>query len=187
MGVPSSYDSKTPVPLVIAHHGWTGSASGEESADGLKSQASKSGFISVYPQGMADNTHSGSWASWNCVGSTASPGKAGPTCTSSFPSYCYTSCRGCTDNPQCWWTTCDDDVTKSGSGKSGVTGFVPSLYDTLEEQLCIDTSREYATGISNGGMMTFQLGASMGPRLAAIVPICGSFQKGFNEAPSQGV
>jgi len=57
----------------------------------------------------------------------------------------------------------------------------------LEEQLCIDTTREYATGISNGGMMTFQLGASMGTRLAAIVPIAGSFHAGFNEAPTGGV
>lgn len=35
--------------------------------------------------------------------------------------------------------------------------------------------------------MAFQLGASMGTRLAAIVPIAGSFHNGFNEAPSGGV
>lgn len=35
--------------------------------------------------------------------------------------------------------------------------------------------------------MTFQLGASMGTRLAAIVPIAGSFHYGFNEAPNGGV
>lgn len=185
--VPSWYDASTATPLVLAHHGWGGSDSQEEAADGLQAQAEEHGFIAVYPQGMADNANYGSWGSWNCVGSTESPGKGGATCAQSFPSYCYTSCKTCSDDPQCWWTTCDDDVTPSGSGKENVNGFIPSLYDTLESQLCIDTSREYATGMSNGGMMTFQLGASMGSRLAAVVPICGSFHKGFNEAPSDGV
>mmetsp|Transcript_29909 Transcript_29909/g.79931 ORF Transcript_29909/g.79931 Transcript_29909/m.79931 type:complete len:137 (+) Transcript_29909:82-492(+) len=33
---------------------------------------------------------------------------------------------------------------------------------------------EFATGQSNGGMMTYQLGASLSHRLAAIAPISGS-------------
>jgi len=37
------------------------------------------------------------------------------------------------------------------------------------------------------GMMTFQLGATLGSRLAGVVPICGSFHKGFNQAPNQVV
>lgn len=185
--VPSNYNPNTPMPIIIDHHGWTGSAAGEESGSGVKSQCSANGCIAVYPQGMADNKNFGSWASWNCVGTTDSPGPAGPTCASTHPTYCYTSCGTCKDTPQCYWTTCDNDVTSSGTGKSGVNGFIPSLYNTLESQMCIDTTREYATGMSNGGMMTFQLGASMGTRLAAIVPICGSFHNGFNEAPNGGV
>ena len=39
-----------------------------------------------------------------------------------------------------------------------VGGFIPGLYNTLESQLCIDTTREYAAGESNGGIMTYQLG-----------------------------
>ena len=33
---------------------------------------------------------------------------------------------------------------------------------------------EFATGQSNGGMMTYQLGASLSNRLAAVAPISGS-------------
>ena len=101
----------------------------------------------------------GPWYSWNAVGTTQSPGPGGYTCTTkaNYPEYCYTSCDGCgKHNPQCDWTTCEETgPTPTGTGLSNVGGFIPSLYDTLESQLCVDTSREYASGESNGGMMTY--------------------------------
>jgi len=78
-------------------------------------------------------------------------------------------------------------VTPTGTGRTSVDGFIPSLYDTLEEQLCIDTTREFAAGESNGGMMTYQLGVDLAKRLAAIAPQFGSFPRGFNLAPTDGV
>merc|ERR1719440_528576 len=138
---------------------------------------------------MNDNSHGGGpWYSWNAVGTTQSPGPAGATCTqaANAPSYCYQSCP-CRDSPQCDWTTCDEVVTPTGTGRTNVGGFIPSLYDTLEEQLCIDTTREFAAGESNGGMMTYQLGVDLGARLAAIAPQFGSFHRGFNMVPSVGV
>lgn len=212
--VPSNYNPNTPMPLVTQHHGWGLSAKSEERGSGISIYAEEYGYIAVYPQGSDDNTHSGGpWYSWNAVGSTQSPGPNGPTCTeaASYPSYCYTSCASsskdeeignhtqshapppkpsegtCQDSPQCWWTTCHDEVTPSGTGTSQVNGFVPSLYDTLEAQLCIDTTREFAAGESNGGMMTYQLGVDMASRLAAIVPEFGSFHEGFALSPSSSV
>jgi len=166
------------------------SAQGEETGAGITLFAESKGFISVTPQGMNDNSHyGGSWYSWNAVGSTQSPGPAGPTCTSAAnaPTYCYNSCAPCRDTPQCDWTTCDETVTRTGTGRSNVGGFIPGLYDTLESQLCIDTTREYAAGESNGGMMTYQLGVDLASRLAAIAPQFGSFHKGFAMAPLVGV
>lgn len=75
-------------------------------------------------------------------------------------------------------------MTPSGVGTSHVTGFLPKLYDHLLEKFCIDEGRLYASGKSNGGMATYQLGVSMAERLAAIVPIAGSFQRGFAQAPT---
>lgn len=77
-------------------------------------------------------------------------------------------------------------MTATGIG-TDLTGFIPGLYDQLESDLCIDTTREFATGMSNGGMMTYQLGASLGTRLAAVVPVAGSFHNGFAQAPTMGV
>jgi len=85
------------------------------------------------------------------------------------------------------WTTCDETVTPTGTGTKDVGGFIPGLLDTLEDQLCIDTTREYAAGESNGGIQTYQLGVDLASRLAAIVPQFGSFHRGWNLSPSVGV
>lgn len=187
--VPKSYHKNTPMPLILQHPGWGMTAKQEQTGCGITLYAEKKGFISVTPQGGDDNNNYGSWYSWNAVGSTQSPGPAGPTCTSaaSAPSYCYDSCKPCGDKPQCDWTTCHDTVTPTGTGRTQVVGFIPALYDTLEKQLCIDTTREFAAGESNGGMMTYQLGVDLSSRLAAIAPQFGSFMRGFNLAPSVGV
>jgi poly(3-hydroxybutyrate) depolymerase len=188
--VPKNYNKDLPTPLVLQHPGWGMDAKSEEKGAGITDFADSKGFISVTPQGMNDNNnYGGPWYSWNAVGSTQSPGPAGATCTSAanYPSYCYTSCKPCTDKPQCSWTTCDNTVTPTGTGTKHVTGFIPSLYDTLEEQLCIDTTREYAAGESNGGMMCYQLGVDLASRLAAIAPQFGSFHRGFAMAPTEGL
>ena len=70
--------------------------------------------------------------------------------------------------------TCYDEGTPSGTGFSNVNGFVPSLYDTLGPQLCIDTTREFAAGESSGGMMTYQLGVDMASHLAVATSPCVS-------------
>jgi polyhydroxybutyrate depolymerase len=187
--VPKSYNKNTPMPVIVHHPGWGMSASQEEKGAGITLYADSKGFISVTAQGGNDNSHSGGpWYSWNAVGSTQSPGKAGATCTSyaGTSQYCYSSCA-CKDSPQCDWTTCYDTVTPTGTGTSSVIGFIPSLFDSLEGQLCIDTTREYASGESNGGMMTYQLGVDMHQRLAAISPEFGSFHKGFSMSPATGV
>jgi hypothetical protein len=51
-------------------------------------------------------------------------------------------------------------------------------------QLCIDVTREYATGQSNGAMYTFWLGSVLSERLAAVAPISGSYQNGYIRAPT---
>jgi polyhydroxybutyrate depolymerase len=47
------------------------------------------------------------------------------------------------------------------------------LLDTLEADLCVDTSRVYATGLSNGAMMSSTVACVHSERIAAIAPIAG--------------
>jgi polyhydroxybutyrate depolymerase len=186
--VPSGYTSNTAVPLIISHHGWGGSGKQDMSGGGLASTGGN--YIAVFPNGYADNSNVGSWGSWNCVGATQSPGTQGQTCLSTADpqnTYCYTSCNGCSGASGCDWTTCTEDITPTGVGNTNVNGFIPQLYDYMEENFCIDTTREYAAGFSNGGMFTYQSGASQSSRLAAIAPVAGSFHNGFNQVPTVGV
>ncbi len=50
-------------------------------------------------------------------------------------------------------------------------GFMRALIDKLVQTYPVDTARIYATGMSNGGMMTHRLGIELSDRLAAIAPV----------------
>jgi polyhydroxybutyrate depolymerase len=53
-------------------------------------------------------------------------------------------------------------------------GFIDSLLNTLTNQYAIDTNRIYATGISNGGFMSYRLACELSDRIAAIAPVASS-------------
>jgi polyhydroxybutyrate depolymerase len=51
--------------------------------------------------------------------------------------------------------------------------YVGAVLDQVEADRCIDTSRVYATGLSNGAMMSSAVACAMADRIAAIAPIAG--------------
>jgi polyhydroxybutyrate depolymerase len=51
--------------------------------------------------------------------------------------------------------------------------FMNALLDTLEAQFCVDRSRVYATGLSDGAIMTSLLACTMADRFAAFAPVAG--------------
>jgi len=53
-------------------------------------------------------------------------------------------------------------------------GFIRALIEKLQKELKIDPRRIYATGISNGGMMSYRLGAELSDIIAGIAPVAGS-------------
>jgi len=53
-------------------------------------------------------------------------------------------------------------------------GFISALIDTLRGRVNIDTSRIYATGMSNGGFMAYRLACELSDRIAAIAPVAAS-------------
>ena len=50
-------------------------------------------------------------------------------------------------------------------------GFLSALIDSLHKSHGIDRERVYATGMSNGGFMSFRLGIELGAKIAAIAPV----------------
>ncbi|TVP49105.1 MAG: hypothetical protein EA350_02415, partial [Gemmatimonadales bacterium] len=53
-------------------------------------------------------------------------------------------------------------------------GFVEALLDDLSARIALDPDRVYATGHSNGGMITYRLAEEIPHRLAAVAPVGGA-------------
>jgi len=51
--------------------------------------------------------------------------------------------------------------------------FISDLLDHLEATLCVDTSRVFSTGISNGAQMSSLLGCRLAGRITAVAPVEG--------------
>lgn len=56
-------------------------------------------------------------------------------------------------------------------------GFLSALIDHLRATYGIDATRVYATGISNGGFMSYRLGLELSAKVAAIAPVTANLQK----------
>lgn len=52
--------------------------------------------------------------------------------------------------------------------------FTAAMLDDLQGGLNIDPRRVFATGMSNGGMMTYRLASELSDRIAAIAPVAGA-------------
>jgi polyhydroxybutyrate depolymerase len=52
-------------------------------------------------------------------------------------------------------------------------GFTRAILDDVEGDLCIDRTRIYAMGFSNGGMFVSTLACALGERIAAVAPVAG--------------
>lgn len=53
-------------------------------------------------------------------------------------------------------------------------GFVAAMLDELSRRFCIDPSRVYATGFSNGGFISHRLACELADRITAIAPVAGT-------------
>jgi polyhydroxybutyrate depolymerase len=62
------------------------------------------------------------------------------------------------------------------AGAANDVQFISDLLDQLEAGLCVDQSRIYATGVSNGGGMTARIGCELSGRIAAIAPVAGGYR-----------
>ena len=170
--LPATYDPNVPTSLVLAFHGYTDSAGGMESGTGLSDHANKYGYVVVYPHATHFLGNSGYITSWNDLTCNASPGLEGPICSENATKYTFPTDCGSNVSKECNWCTCNDDL-----------GYVKQMLDELEQNLCIDLNRVYATGMSNGGMFVHRLGCDMADHFAAIAPVSGTLARGFNCAP----
>jgi poly(3-hydroxybutyrate) depolymerase len=188
--VPSGYEPGTAYPLVMLFHGWGGDENEFLADSNVTLLADQRGYIVVAPRGLGSTPPDSSRNSWSFRGSTT--GLAGPSddvgphapetlpkavCDSArTPNYTYPSCRTVARNT-CAWTQCQaDDVA-----------FTITLLTEIESRLCVDTSRVFASGGSNGGMFAWELGqnARSAPIFRAIAPLIGLPHVGYLDTPGK--
>lgn len=63
------------------------------------------------------------------------------------------------------------------SSRPDDVGFISDLIDRIERGRCVDSTRVYATGVSNGGGMTARIGCTLASKLTAIAPVAGGYAK----------
>jgi polyhydroxybutyrate depolymerase len=66
-------------------------------------------------------------------------------------------------------------LAPSGEQAHDDVAFMRAVVDQLIATGCVDSTRVYATGVSNGGGMTARLACEMSDRLAAIAPVAGGY------------
>lgn len=76
-----------------------------------------------------------------------------------------------TGNPVRWNALPTADAADFGGADD--VAYVDAVLDAIEEDLCVDTARIYATGLSNGAGMASLLGCERAGRFAAIAPVAG--------------
>jgi len=188
--VPSSYRPSTASPLVMVFHGWGGNENEFLGDKDVTTLADQRGYIVVAPRGLGSATPDSNPNSWSFRGSTTglvetsqdgasqTPETAvGAICDSTHtPNFTYPSCKNIARNT-CSWTQCQaDDVA-----------FALTLVNEIESRLCVDTARVFASGGSNGGMFTWELGqnAASAPIFRAIASLIGLPHRGYLDMPGK--
>lgn len=65
--------------------------------------------------------------------------------------------------------------------------FVSALIDRLTQEIPADPARVYATGLSNGAMLTYRLAAEIPNKIAAIAPVAGIIEPPSNTTAAHPV
>jgi polyhydroxybutyrate depolymerase len=156
--IPERYNGRKPAPVVFNLHGFSSNGEAQNALTDMAQLAGKRGYVVVAPDGgplkvpiglVPGAENAGQFQGmpfWNLFG----PGDVdfGPPRGSNL------------------------GVDSSLIGADDVS-FVAQLLDGLEQELCIDTRRVYAAGMSNGAGMATMLGCTLGNRFAAIAAVSG--------------
>lgn len=173
--LPTDFSRSAGVPLVVAIHGYTSTATGFQMAYSLNAHADAHGYMIVYPQGSyfaADGPLGEPMliTSWNDLAANQPPKPEGPHCTADRYQYpCPPECGEC---GHCGWTSCYDDA-----------GFIDAMIGDIQAEFSPDANRVYLLGVSNGGMMALRLACNMSSRFAAVVPIIAQLAPGYACGP----
>ena len=146
--VPPSCAGKSAVPLLVELHGLGGNKTVERENRWWRAIADSEGIIVAYPLGRY-GTGGPPPEGFNHV-----PGKPPQAWDVGGPSWNARICCG-------------------SAAEIGVddVGFIRAMVSAISAGAKVDTTRIYATGVSNGGAMAHRLGCEAADRFAAVAPV----------------
>ena len=175
--MPENYVSTSASHLIMLFHGWGGGQNEFIGNTTVTNEANQQGYILIAPVGLGSGEPDNSFNSWTFSGSGSGldgdggDGIEGAICDfNNTPDYRYTSCDGIAEN-SCSWTQCQqNDVA-----------FTAALLEDVSNRMCVDADNVFASGGSNGGMFTWELGQNpvTAPLFRAIAPIIGLPHRGY--------
>jgi len=139
------------VPMVVSYHALGTDAWGQRWLDGFDKKGDLENFITVYPSGYAGGSAGGVFVT---IGKSWNGGSCCPTATRQQI----------------------DDV---GFSRALVTYLQENMGSLTANQFAVDTSRVYATGMSNGGFMVNRIACEAPDLYAAIAPVSGIIANGI--------
>jgi len=148
-----AYGPDLPAPVVVMHHGSSGTGEQFLNISGWKEEADEEGFIAVFPTGAVYyvldrgrlNTKWNDFSLVDDVDLSIQP--PGYPATSPWPA---------------------DDVL-----------FENRILDDLADLIAIDTARTFAAGFSNGGGFTSRLAVELSDRIAAVGVMAGGLSQEY--------
>lgn len=202
--LPKGYNPQQHYPVVILLHAMDQNANDMERLTQFDDLADKNSIIAIYPNalhgrwnvgvrpGPNDATgRRGGWPGSNGGGwpGGGNPGGGGGWPGGGYPGGGYPSGggypgggrpggqQGGQNSPP------GPDLDKKLAGADDLA-FFNQMLDDVSSKFSVDASRIYATGISEGGLMTFRMGCALGDRLAAIAPVGAAMPKTMTCLPS---
>ncbi|KAG5931723.1 hypothetical protein E4U53_001641 [Claviceps sorghi] len=155
--LPSKYDAHKPTPLLLAYHGKGKQVVVFEGETRFSDESVNPNMIAVYPVGVNVRL-------FPPKETTPTPGSC--VLTKARPSPVQASWQG---------------APYAAAGVDDVA-FTLDLVSRLQDRFCVDESRVYASGHSNGAGFCSVLACSRqaGPRFAAFAPISGAFYTAYH-------
>jgi polyhydroxybutyrate depolymerase len=155
--VPPGLSPSAPAPLVFAFHGGGENAWQFEGFTHIHDKSDSSGFVLV----EADGTPA--------LGPSALP-PASPDAGLVLEVWNAGNCC---------------EYAAEVNGNVDDVGFVSQVLDSVQAQMCVDAKRVFATGFSNGGMLSHRLACQLSDRIASIVAVSGgSGQTNYDKTPN---
>ncbi len=143
--LPENYNKNLPAPVVIFLHGGGGSMK-EAYSEGMDKMSDKYGFILAIPQGTGKKILGKIIGSWNS-GNWSGSKKLTPI-----------SCCG-----------------YAGDNNIDDVGFISKMIDEIKSNFSVDEKKIYATGMSNGAMMSYRLACELSNKIAAVAVVAPPF------------